>query len=363
MVCQNTLVDCKSPHLFSFLPPPMKNLPALKALLATPGNIAIVTHFKPDADALGSSLGLAGFLRRKGHQVTVITPSDYPAFLAWMPGNEGVIAVTPDSIESFQRARHVFVNADIIFCLDFSSLKRIDALESIVREARATKVLIDHHLEPEQFAQFEQWDTNSASTAGLVFQLIEEMGEKHLIDADIANCLYSGLMTDTGGFRHSNTRQQEFQIAAELTAMGANPSRVAKEIYDTNSIERLKLTGFVLGTKLQVIPKYHTAYITLTSEELKQFGSQTGDTEGLVNYGLSIKGIKLSVLMYDRKHEIKLSFRSLGDFSVNELARKHFEGGGHRNAAGGMSKLPLEATLEKFIALLPEYEKQLASNS
>lgn len=340
----------------------MKNLPALKALLANPGNIAIVTHFKPDADALGSSLGLAGFLRRKGHQVTVITPSDYPAFLAWMPGNEGVIVVTPDSADSLLRAGQAFSTADIIFCLDFSSLKRIDALEPIVREATATKVLIDHHLEPEQFAQFELWDTNAASTAGLVFQLISELEEKHLINPDIANCLYSGLMTDTGGFRHSNTRQQEFQIAAELTALGANPSRVAKEIYDTNSIERLKLTGYVLGQKLHVIPKYHTAYITLTSEELKQFGSQTGDTEGLVNYGLSIKGIKLSVLMYDRKHEIKLSFRSLGDFSVNELARKHFEGGGHRNAAGGMSKLPLEATLEKFIALLPEYEKQLASN-
>ena len=177
------------------------------------------------------------------------------------------------------------------------------------------------------------------------------------------NCLYAGVMTDTGGFRHSNTRQTEFLIASELTRLGANPSEVAKQIYDTNSLARLKLTGFVLSQKLQVLPDFSTAYITLTSRELKQFGSQTGDTEGFVNYGLSIKGIRLSVLMYDRKEEIKLSFRSLGDFSVNELAKKHFEGGGHRNAAGGTSKLSLEDTLQKFLGILPEYKAQLKSSN
>jgi phosphoesterase RecJ-like protein len=229
--------------------------------------------------------------------------------------------------------------------------------------APASKVLIDHHLEPENFATYEQWDPKAASTAGLVFQLIEELGEKNLIDSSIANCLYAGIMTDTGGFRHSNTTQTEFLIASELTGLGANPSRVAKEIYDTNSFERLKLTGFVLSQKLNVLPQFHTAYIVLSSHELKQFGSQTGDTEGLVNYGLSIKGIKLSVLMYDRKDEIKLSFRSLGDFSVNELARKYFEGGGHKNASGGTSRISLEATLQKFLDILPEYQSKLESSN
>lgn len=350
-----------APFYIHFCPLKMENILGFKALISSPRNVVIVTHFKPDADALGSSLGLAGFLKKKGHQVTVITPSDYPAFLWWMPGHEDVIALSKDSDVPLKKAQALIEKADIIFCLDFSGLKRIEDLENIVRDARATKVCVDHHLEPEQFAQFEQWDPTAASTAGLVYKLIDELGETKLIDANIANCLYAGIMTDTGGFRHSNTTRTEFLIASELTALGANPSEVAKQIYDTNTLERLKLTGYVLSQKLQVVPEFNTAYITLTSSELKQFGSQTGDTEGLVNFGLSIKGIRLSVLMYDRKDEIKLSFRSLGDFSVNELARKYFEGGGHRNASGGKSRASLEETLRKFLSILPEYKEQLTS--
>ncbi len=339
----------------------MKNIQAFKALIDVPGRMVIITHFKPDADALGSSLGLAGFLKKKGHQVTVITPSDYPAFLSWMPGNSEVVALSNESKEPEKKAKTAIAAADAVFCLDFSSLKRIEDLEESVRKAPGKKILIDHHLEPDQFADFVQWDARAASTAGLVFQLIEQIDEKQRIDANIANCLYAGVMTDTGGFRHSNTTQTEFLVASELTGLGANPSYVAKQIYDTNSLERLKLTGFVLSKKLQVVPDYHTAYITLTSDELKQFSSQTGDTEGLVNYGLSIKGIKLSVLMYDRKEEIKLSFRSLGDFSVNEMARKYFEGGGHKNASGGTSRVSLEETLQRFLKILPEYKSQLSN--
>lgn len=339
----------------------MENIQAFNQLLSSPKDIAIVTHFKPDADALGSSLGLGGFLKKKGHRVTVITPSDYPEFLSWMPGNDQVIAVSKDTPEPGNKAKTVINKADVLFCLDFSNLNRAEDLQATIRGSQATKVLIDHHLEPERFASFEQWTTSAASTAGLVFQLIDQMGEKHLIDSNIANCLYAGLMTDTGGFRHSNTTQTEFLIASELVGLGANPSKVAKLVYDTNSIERLKLTGFVLSQKLVVLPEFHTAYMTLSLPELKQFGSQTGDTEGLVNYGLSIRGIKLSVLLYERKEEIKFSFRSLGDFSVNELARKHFEGGGHMNASGGTFKGPLSEALKKFLDLLPTYEAALNS--
>ena len=220
-------------------------------------------------------------------------------------------------------------------------------------------MLIDHHLEPEAFADFEQWDGTAASTAELVYKLIQQLGDEALVDADIANCLYAGLMTDTGGFRHSNTTHEVFLVAAGLVAHGADPFRVSKLIYDSNNLERLRLMGFVLWEKLQVIPEYRTAYITLSAEELRKFSSQTGDTEGLVNFGLSIKGIKLSVLISDRKENIKLSFRSLGDFSVNELARRHFDGGGHRNAAGGQTTLTLEETLKKFLDLLPLYKDQL----
>ena len=206
---------------------------------------------------------------------------------------------------------------------------------------------------------FEQWDGTAASTAELVYQLIVELGDKELIDADMADCLYAGMMTDTGGFRHSNTNQKVFKIAAELVERGANPYKVSKLIYDTNTIERLRLTGYVLNEKLQVLPEYRTAYIVLSAEELKRYGSQNGDTEGLVNFGLSIKGIRLSVIISDRKENIKLSLRSLGNFSVNEMARAHFEGGGHRNAAGGQTNLTLDQTVKKFLDLLPLYKNQL----
>lgn len=337
----------------------MKNVTAFKSLLSKPAAVVIVTHFKPDADALGSSLGLAAFLKKSGHSVSVITPSDYPDFLAWMPGNETVVALAKDNPEPEAKAIALIAKAEIIFCLDFSNLSRINSLGDKIRNATATKVLIDHHLEPERFAMYEQWDPASASTAGLIFELIEALGEKDKLDATIATCLYAGLMTDTGSFKHNNTRHREFQIASELVRCGANPHTIAQQIYDTNSLERLRLTGFVLSKKLVVLPEYHTAYMTLSQEELKEFGAQTGDTEGLVNYGLSIKGVKMSVLMYDRKEEIKLSFRSLGTFSVNELARKYFEGGGHRNASGGQSKLSLDETLKKLLAVLPEYKQQL----
>lgn len=337
----------------------MKNLAAFKQLIHAPKRVVIVTHFKPDADALGSSLGLAAYLKKWNHQISVITPSNYPDFLAWMPGNNEVLALENNKPEIEQKALALIASAEVIFCLDFSSLSRINSLGEGIRNSAAVKVLIDHHLEPENFADFVQWTTESASTAGLIFELIEEMGEKDLIDADVATCLYAGLMTDTGSFKHNNTRHREFEIASELVARGANPHEVAREIYDTNSIERLRLTGYVLSQKLVVLPEYHTAYMTLSQEELKNFGAQTGDTEGLVNYGLSIKDVKFSVLMYDRKEEIKLSFRSLGDFNVNELARKHFAGGGHRNASGGSSKTSLDETLKKFLDILPEYQIQL----
>lgn len=337
----------------------MQNILSFKEFLSHPRKVVIITHVKPDADALGSSLGLAGYLKKKGHIVNVITPSDYPDFLTWMPGNSEVLVFQK---ERPKNAENLINQSEIIFCLDFSSLKRINELGLMIEKSSSKKVLIDHHLEPEKFADYEQWDVSAASTAELVYKLIRQLGDEQLVDKGIADCLYAGIMTDTGGFRHPNTTYEVFQIAAALVGHGANPAGVSKLIYDTNTLERLRLMGFVLSEKLNVLPQYRTAYITLSSEELKKFGSQTGDTEGLVNYGLSIKGIKLSVLISDRKENIKLSFRSLGEFSVNELARKHFEGGGHKNAAGGQTNLSLEETLKKFIELLPLYKNQLLAD-
>lgn len=334
----------------------MQNIQLFKDFMGQTRRVVIVTHHKPDADALGSSLGLAGYLKKKGHAVTVVTPSDYPEFLHWMTGHKEVLALEKANASVISEKIN---NAEIIFCLDFSALNRIQDLTEVVRNAPGKKVMIDHHLQPEDFAEFVKWDVKSASTAGLIFNLICELGDEHLIDATIADSLYAGLMTDTGSFRHSNTRYEEFMIASHLVKLGANPTKVSKLIYDTSTVERLRLMGFVLSEKLRVLPEYKTAYMTLSAEELKRFGSQTGDTEGFVNYGLSIKDIKLSVMIHERKDSVKLSLRSLGDFSVNEMARKHFEGGGHRNASGGSSALTLDQTLQKFLSILPEYKNQL----
>lgn len=344
---------------FLFLKQPMQNIQAFKDYLSQPRKAVILTHFNPDADALGSSLGLARYLKKKGHSATVITPSDYPDFIGWMPQSQEVLVFKKDKAE---KSSQIIQQADLVFCLDFSNLNRINELGDMVRRSTAKKVLVDHHLEPEKFADFEQWDGTAASTAELVYQLIVELDDKQLIDGDMANCLYAGIMTDTGGFRHSNTNHKVFKIASELVERGANPYQVSKLIYDTNTIERLRLMGYVLSEKLQVLPEYRTAYIVLTSDELKRFSSQTGDTEGLVNYGLSIKGIKLSVMISDRRENIKLSMRSLGTFSVNEMARTYFGGGGHRNAAGGQTNLTLDETVKQFLDLLPLYKDQLLAD-
>lgn len=334
----------------------MEKIQEFKKYLNTPRKAVLLTHFKPDADALGSALGLAQYLKKKGHAAQVITPSDYPDFISWMPGNKDVLIFQKDKPE---RATRFINDADIIFCLDFSCLNRINELGDLVRKSTGKKVLVDHHLEPDKFADFEQWDGTAASTAELVFKLIDQLGDKALIDGEIAECLYAGIVTDTGGFRHSNTTHQVLKIASELVEHGADPYKVSKLIYDTNTIERLRLMGFVLSEKLKVLPEYRTAYVALTADELRRFGSQTGDTEGLVNYGLSIKGIRLSVLISDRKENIKLSLRSLGNFSVNDMAKAHFDGGGHRNAAGGQTSLTLDQTVAKFLSILPLYKDQL----
>lgn len=337
----------------------MQNLLAFKEYIAVPRKVLVITHYKPDADALGSSLGLAGYLRKNRHAVTVISPSDYPDFLTWMPGNSDVVIFSKDKVKDFER---LTTESDLIFCMDFSSLKRINELGELVDRSSAKKVLIDHHLEPEDFADFVQWDTTAASTAELVYDLIRELDDEQDIDGDIANCLYAGLMTDTGGFRHSNTTKKVFETAAALVGHGADPTMVSKLIYDTNTLERMRLMGFVLYEKLQVIHEYRTAYIALRTEDLKRFSSQTGDTEGLVNFGLSVRGVRLAVLISERKDNIKLSFRSLGNFSVNDFARKHFEGGGHKNAAGGQTTLSFDQTLKKFLDLLPTYRNELLAD-
>lgn len=337
----------------------MQNLEAFKELLSTPKKIVITTHHKPDADALGSSLGLAGYLKKKNHQVHVITPTDYPDFLSWMRGNDEVIIYNEGNEALSEK---LVGEADMVFCLDFSSLNRINELGEVVRNSSAIKVLIDHHLDPEDFAEFKHWSVEAAATAQLIYTLICDLDETDLIDSFIAEALYAGIMTDTGNFKHNNTSKEVFLICAELIGKGAETSKISKLIYDTNSLDRVKFLGYALHEKLVVKMDYATAYFAITADELKQFNSKTGDTEGLVNYALSIKGIKLAALIIDRTEAVKMSFRSIGDFSVNEFARKYFEGGGHRNAAGGKSDMSLVETVKKFEELLEEYKEELVNN-
>lgn len=324
----------------------------LRLDLSESKKIVITTHHKPDGDAMGSSLGLYHFLCSLGHEVHVITPTDYPYFLHWMPGHPEVIDFTKDPI----RSADLVSKADWIFCVDFNALSRINELGELVRASSAKKAMIDHHLEPEGFEDFRYWDTTSCAAAEMVYRLIVEMELTSHINKDVATCLYTGIMTDSGSFRFPSTTSKVHRIIADLIDAGANNSHIHELIYDTNSENRLKFLGRVLGEKMVVLPNLHTAYMAIDYALLEEYNIVTGDTEGIVNYALSIHGIKLAALIIDRGPIRKLSLRSKGEFPANEIAKKYFEGGGHRNAAGGMSTESLEKTVQKFLEVLPEFE-------
>lgn len=337
----------------------MQKIESFKELLNTPKKVVITTHYKPDADALGSSLGLAGYLSKKGHEVHVISPSDYPEFLTWMEGEKQVINYETGNEKKSNR---LIDEADMIFCLDFNCLYRINELGDMVGKSNAVKVLIDHHLDPERFADFEFWSTEAAATAELVYELIVNLGDRQFIDQHIAESLYAGIMTDTGQFKHPNTTKNVHLVTADLIELGADIAKVGRYIYDNNSLDRLKFTGFALNNKLKVIKDLRTAYFWISSEDLKEYNSKTGDTEGLVNYALSLKGVVFSAVIIERPETVRISLRSKGDFSVNDFAKEHFSGGGHPNASGGKSDLSLEETVEKFEKIIKTYKKQLNKN-
>lgn len=334
----------------------MLELGQLKELLNQPRHIVITTHHKPDGDAMGSSLGLYNYLIQKGHQVRVITPTDYPTFLQWLPNNPDVIIYTEKKAESEQ----LIASAEIIFCLDFNDLSRINELGEFVRHSGAVKVLIDHHLEPEGFDDFRHWSINACASAQLVYDFIVNlMNEKHLINKDVATCLYTGIMTDSGSFRFPNTTAEVHRIVADLITCGAENSRIHRMVYDNFSESRLRFLGHCLINKLEVFTEYNAALITVSKEDLQKFQITTGDTEGVVNYALSINGIRLAALVIERPDRVKLSLRSTGDFPANEICKKYFNGGGHRNAAGGFSDQDLPKTVVKFKSILPEYKTLL----
>jgi phosphoesterase RecJ-like protein len=304
---------------------------------------------------MGSSLGLYNYLIKLKHKVTVVTPNDYPSFLFWLPGNKKVV----NHLLQSKSSANTIAKADVIFCLDFNALKRIDKLGELVANATAKKIMIDHHPQPDTFANYTLHDVKACSTSELIFDFIQLMKHTKLVDKNIASCLYTGIMTDTGSFRYPATTAKTHTVVASLIKAGAENAEIHNRIYDNNTESRLKLVGYSLSEKLKVFQEYQTAYFHLTAAELHQHNYQKGDTEGIVNYALSIKGIRFAAFFVERDGIIKISFRSKGSFDVNAFARKYFNGGGHVNAAGGMSDLAMTQTLEKFEQLLLDYKKQL----
>lgn len=334
----------------------MFDITQLRELLAQPQKIVITTHHKPDGDALGSSLGLYNYLIQLGHHVTVVSPTDYPDFLSWMPGNGEVVIYTENTVLSAE----LVAQASIIFCLDFNALNRINELGELVRESIAKKIMIDHHLEPEDFDDYRFWNINACATAQLIYQfIVEELDGKQYINQDVATCLYTGIMTDSGSFRFPGTTSAVHRVVADLIDAGAVNWRIHELVYSNSSEDRLRFLGHCLSEKLEVIHEYNTALISVNHDELEKYHVITGDTEGIVNYALSITGIRLAAFIVQRPDKVKLSLRSKGDFPANEICKKYFSGGGHRNAAGGSSTDTLEQVINQFKSILPEYKTLL----
>ena len=326
----------------------------VKRLLSEPKKIAIISHNNPDGDAIGSSLGLHHFLHSEGHEVSTLMPSDYPNFLKWMPGNDQVIRFD----KNLNQFKDVLCTTELVFCLDFNTTSRVNDAEKELLNFNGIKIMIDHHPEPDGFADHLLSDTSASSTAELVIRFIHDIGSS-VPNKDCATCLYAGILTDSGSFRFPNTTAQTHRFVADLMDAGLDHSMVYDQIFNRTSESRLRLLGHSINEKLTVKKDLHTAFINLSIRDKQRFDFQKGDTEGTVNQPLSIDGIIFSAIFIEDNDKVKISFRSIGNFDVNQFARKHFNGGGHKNAAGGMMERSLAETIEEFNRILPEYSEDL----
>ncbi len=316
-------------------------------------NIAIIIHENPDGDAIGSSLALHEFLRLSGYKhVSVVSPDDYAYFLKWMPDNEKIIIAEAD----FKKAEKTINKSDIIFCLDFNDIARTNKLENLFSRSTAKTILIDHHPQPTDGFDIAFSYIGVSSTSEIIYKLIALIDQDKM-NKNIATCLYTGIMTDTGSFGYGCNNPETFAICAELVKLGINPESIHRLVYDTYSVERMRLLGYCLSERLTVMPGLYTAYICLTQKDLEHFNHQDGDTEGVVNYALSIRNIDLAALFLEKEDHVKISFRSIGDLNVNGFARKYFNGGGHANAAGGKYYSTIKNTIKYFESVLVEFRK------
>ena len=321
----------------------------MKQLIDKAKKIVITTHKNPDGDAIGSSLAFFHFFKNiKKNDVEVIVPDSFPYFLYWMTDADKVICYDKEK----EQADKLFSDADLIFSLDYNALERVGDMAEAIKNASAIKIMIDHHQDTQGFASHYFVDTDCCSTAQLVYEFIEKLEETKNITKNVAECLYCGIMTDTGSFRYPSTTAKTHKIIAHLIDSGADNAKIHQAVFDNNTTDRLRLLGFALTNKMKVFAEKGFAYISLSQDELKQFNFKIGDTEGLVNYRLSIQGIKFSVLLTEKEKDISISFRSKDDVFVNEFAKTHFQGGGHFYAAGGKSDLTMDETIKKLEKLM-----------
>ncbi len=327
-------------------------------LLSQPKNVIITFHQKPDADAMGSGLGLFNFLQQLGHTVTVISPTNWAGFLSWMPGAKKMLNYEMQTA----KATEALNKADWIFCLDFNTMNRTRKMEEVITNLTCTKILIDHHQQPQEEAfDYGISDVKKSSTSEMVYDFIIASGHADKINNDVAECLYSGVMTDTGSFRFTSTTASVHRMVADLKDRGLEHSQIHENLFDNFLESRFRFFGHVLLNRMEIFYEYNTALIAIPQADLIKYNVKTGDTEGLVNFPLSIHGVKLACIIIDRGDERKSSFRSKGGFDVNTFARKYFNGGGHFNAAGGKNNEPLEEVVKQFKAAIKENKEQLSS--
>ena len=333
----------------------IKLIDRLKKELSEPQRILITTHQGADGDGLGASLALYLFLKKQGHDALVVTPNDYPEFLHWLPANDSVLIY----MRQKQMVEEFLETTDFIFHIDYNHLKRSADMSHSLYKSKATRILIDHHPEPELPSKYIFSETEVSSTCELLFNIMRQW-DVELVDCDIATCLYTGVMTDTGNFCYRNANHaQTYITAARLIGFGIDREGIYDKVYDNYSESRMRLMGFCLNEKMEVYPQYATALISLNKEEQQRYDFVIGESEGFVNLPLSIKGIRFAAFFLEKEEKVKMSFRSKGNFAVNEFSKKHFGGGGHPNAAGGDAKMPMDELLQKFRDLLPLYENEI----
>ena len=326
----------------------------LRQLLHYPQNVAIFSHRNPDGDAIGSSLAMQHYLEQYGHDVHVLFPSEYPLEFEALSGAEDILIWDIHTEE----CKQVLDKKNLFIFLDFNSYSRIDKMGDYVKNLPGKRILIDHHLYPEQMADYEYSEPEASSTCELVYRFITGMGDGQKINPTVGECLYTGIVTDTGSFRHA-TNSTVFRIVADLVDRGVDDTGVQDRIFNSQKEKNLRLLGHCLVNRMEYLPEYRTAFIWLTRKDYEDFEIQRGDTEGIVNYLLSIRDVRLAAFIHNQPTIVKLSLRSKGDIDVQEICRTHFNGGGHKNAAGAFTHDNLKVTIQKFKDLLPKYKAEL----